>query len=459
MAGIGFELKRAIHETSYVGTIRGYLFAAVISSGPWLLSILTMALLGVISIAFLPYQERDLIAGTTTHAFALSLVTTGVIQMFVTRFLADKLYVEEPESIAPAYVSVLVISSAAQFLFIMALFSRTTLPLTYQLPAAAFYVAICGIWLSMVFLSAARDYVTIVACFAVGYAISFVGAYTLGTRFGASGYMFGFAGGQVALLAMLLARVLAEFDSGESFGFSVFTYVKRYPALVSIGLIYNLAFWIDKVVFWFSPEGISVNSFLNVFPAYDSSFFLASLTIVPALAIFIVNIETDFYNHYKSFYARIMNKHDWDEIVRAKDGMIASVRGSYITLFKLQTAIVLLGIALGPAILTALGTPHSHWYIFRVAMLAIGVQVFLLNAVMVLLYLDLRGSVLTISLLFLVLNFGFTIVTLRAGYAYYGYGFLYASVICLIVAMALLRNRFQHLEYLTFTRQPLDPEK
>jgi polysaccharide biosynthesis protein PelG len=459
MAGIGFELKRAIHETSYVGTIRGYLFAAVISSGPWLLSILTMALLGVISIGFLPFQDRDLIAGTATHSFALSLVTTGVIQMFVTRYLADKLYMEQTEAIAPAYVSVLVVSCLGQFLFIMLLLSRTSLPLSYQLPAAAFYVAICGIWLSMVFLSAARDYVTIVGCFALGYGISFAGAFALGSRFGASGYMLGFAGGQVTLLALLLARVLAEFDSRESFTFAVFSYVKRYPALVGIGLIYNLAFWIDKVVFWFSSEGISVNSFLNVFPAYDSSFFLASLTIVPALAIFIVNIETDFYNHYKSFYARIINKHDWDDIRLAKQGMMRSVRSSYITLFKLQTGIMLLGIALGPAVLTALGTPQSHWYIFRIAILAIGVQVFLLNAVMILLYLDLRGSVLIISLLFLVLNFSFTMVTVQLGYAYYGYGFLYASVICLIVAMLLMRNRFEHLEYLTFTRQPLDPEK
>ena len=462
MAGIGFELKRAVHETSYAGTIRGYLFAAVISSGPWMLSILTLGLLGVISIAFLPSQARDLLSATVTHSFAISLLTTGLIQMFVTRYLADKLYVNETEAVVPTFVGVLVLASAIQFVLMMLLYTRTSLPLDYRLPAVALYVAISGIWLSMIFLSAARDFISIVVSFAIGYAVSFVAALTLGARFGPSAYLAGFAGGQVMLLALLASRVLAEFDVNSSFGLrrslAVFGYVRRYPGLLAIGAIYNLAFWIDKIVFWFSPEGIGVSSYLNVFPAYDTSFFLASLTLVPALAIFLLNIETDFYNHYKNFYAGIMNKRGWAEIAEAKEGMIQSVKSSYLTLFKIQAAIVLLVIALAPAMLTALGAPQSHWYIFRIAVLAMGVQVFLLDTVTILLYLDMRGSVLIVSSVFLISNLTFTLVTLRGGYAFYGYGFLYASLLSLIVAIALLQNRFANLEYLTFTRQPLNPE-
>lgn len=458
MAGIGFELKRAVHEASYIGTLRGYLYAAVISSGPWLLSVFTLALLGLISVAFLPSQARDLIAATATHSFAISLITTGFIQLFVTRYLADRLYLNDTEAVVPTFVSVLTLSSIVQFVVMALLLSRLSTPLDYRLPAIALYVGVSGIWLAMVFLSAARDYLAIVSAFVIGYAVSFIVALSLGRLLGPSGYLAGLATGQVTLLALLIARVLAEFEAKESFSLTVFTYARRYPALLAIGVIYSVAFWIDKIAFWYSPEGVSVNSVLNVFPPYDSSFFLATLTIVPALAIFVVNIETDFYNHYRDFYQGIMNKRGFGEIVAAKDGMVRSARASYVTLFKIQGAIALLVIAFAPSILGALGTPQSQWYMFRIAVLAMGVQVFLIHTLMVLLYLDLRGSVLIVSTVFLVSNLAFTVGSMQLGYAFYGYGFLYASVLSLVVAVPLLRNRFDRLEYLTFTRQPLIPQ-
>ena len=91
-------------------------------------------------------------------------------------------------------------------------------------------------------------------------------------------------------------------------------------------------------------------------------------------------------------------------------------------------------------------------------MVALGVQVFLLVTILVLLYLDLRGSVLVVSSVFFVTNLGFTLITLQAGYAFYGYGFLLASLVSLVLALIILDNRMRNLEYLTFVRQPLSPE-
>ena len=458
MAGIGFELKRAVRENTYLGAIKSYLYAAVISSGPWLLSVVTLTLLGIVSISFVPREARPMFSATVTHSFAISLVTTGLIQMFVTRYLADKLYVNQTEALGPTFITVWALSSGVQFILIQALLSGMSASLEYRLAAASLYVALSGIWLAMIFLSAARDYVSIVLSFAVGYLVSFVAAVGLGSRFGVSAYLTGFAGGQVLTLALLAARVLVEFEPKQSFNLDVFSYVRRYPALVAIGLIYNTAFWIDKLAFWYSREGTDVGTFLDVFPAYDTSFFLASLSIVPALAIFLINIETEFYGCYKGFYAAIANKRSWKEIRAAKEGMMRSVRNSYLTLLKIQTAITLLAIAGTPGIMRSLGIPQSYWYIFRLAVLAIAVQVFLLITVLILLYLDLRGSVLLVSTVFLGTNLIFTLITIRGGYAFYGYGFLYASLISLIVAVVLLDNRFRNLEYLTFTRQPLNPE-
>jgi uncharacterized membrane protein len=336
---------------------------------------------------------------------------------------------------------------------------RTALPLDYRLWAVALYIALSGIWLAMVLLNAARDFVAIVLAFAIGYAASFGAGLVLGLYFGLSGYLAGFAGGQMLLLGLLIWRIFTEFDAQQPLRCEVFAYIKRYPSLVAIGVMYNLAFWIDKMVFWFSHEGISVNTFLNIFPIYDTTFFLASLTIVPALAIFIVHIETAFYDHYRRFYAAIANKGSWREIQAAKEGMVNALPGMYLMLFKIQGAVAIAVIALTPQIMGVLHIPPSYWYIFRVAVLAMTVQVFLLVTVLLFLYLDLRGSVLIITGAFLLCNTTFTVLTIIGGYAFYGYGFLYASIISLLLAFILLDNRLRHLEFLTFVRQPLNPER
>ena len=46
MAGIGFELRRILAEDTYTSMVKGYLYSTVISSGPWLMSVLSLAFLG-----------------------------------------------------------------------------------------------------------------------------------------------------------------------------------------------------------------------------------------------------------------------------------------------------------------------------------------------------------------------------------------------------------------------------
>ncbi len=456
MAGIGFELQRATREGTYLSVIRGYFYAAVISAGPWLISVIALSLLGVISASFLSQQATTLFAATLTHTFAISLISTGTIQMVVTRYLADQMYLNKRESLSPTFVTVLALSSAAQFVLINALMAFTDLPLGFRLPAAALYVAVSGIWMAMIFLSAARDYVSIVLSFAVGYFVSFAAAVGMGSIFGANTYLSGFAAGQVLTLGLLSARVLAEFGTTWSYSAEFFGHFRRYPALIVIGFFYNFALWADKIAFWFSSQGINVGSYLNVFPAYDTSFFVASLVIVPALAIFTINIETDFYIHYRGFYAVIQNQLSLGELIDAKRGMIRSVRKSYLALLKIQSGLTLLVVALlTPPIMQVFGIPQDYWNIFRVMTVAMSVQVFLLFTTLILLYLDLRGSVLIVCSVFLATNLGFTFLTMPLGYDFFGYGFLASTIVSTLVSFLLLADRFRKLEYLTFTRQPL----
>jgi polysaccharide biosynthesis protein PelG len=456
LAGIGFELQKAVQEETYLGAIRGYLYAAVISAGPWIVSVAALSLLGVFSAPFLSQEATTLFAATITHTFAISLITTGVMQMVVTRYLADELYLKRAESIAPAFVTVLAISSGAQFVIINALFALTDLPLGYRLPAASLYVAVSGIWVAMIFLSAARDYLSIVLSFAAGYALSIVAALALGERYGLTAYLLGFAAGQVAVLGLLTWRVLAEFELRESFSLDFAGHFRRYPSLVYVGFAYNLALWIDKIVFWVSPQRVDVESFIGVFPVYDTSFFVASVVIMPSLAVFVVSVETDFYLHYRRFYEVIRYRLSLTDLEEAKSGMIHSLLRSYAALLKVQGLTTLVAATVLAAPLARLfNIPEGFLPMLRVLMVGMSVQVFVLLSILILLYLDLRGSVMIVCSVFLLTNLVFTVLTLPGGFSFYGYGFLASSVVSLAVALALLVERFKNLEYLTFARQPI----
>ena len=71
MAGIGFVLRRVVTESSSVDVAKGYIAAVIVASGPWLLSVATMAALGVISALTLQADDQHVLFGAILYAYAL----------------------------------------------------------------------------------------------------------------------------------------------------------------------------------------------------------------------------------------------------------------------------------------------------------------------------------------------------------------------------------------------------
>ncbi|MDH3592288.1 MAG: exopolysaccharide Pel transporter PelG, partial [Planctomycetota bacterium] len=79
MAGIGFELRRMIDERKgFVNRVRAYACAGLISSGPWLMTILTLTLLNLAGPALGDTTGYSLFRALVTYSFAFSLVLQGI---------------------------------------------------------------------------------------------------------------------------------------------------------------------------------------------------------------------------------------------------------------------------------------------------------------------------------------------------------------------------------------------
>ena len=455
MAGIGFVLRRVVAEDTYTSLFRGYAAAAVITSGPWFMAVFTMALLGVVSTGFLPDEERTLFFAAVGYSFAFSLITTGPLQLAATRMVADLLYLGRAEGITPALVSLLVPVLPVQGASMALLFALSGVGVVYAMGVGAVYAAVSGIWLCMVFLTASRRYGAIVLSFAVGYAASLGGSYRLGYYRGPEGAVVGFALGQGLLLVLLVLHVVEDFGLPRSLGLTVYRYVARFPSLAAVGLLYNLGIWADNIVFWVSPEGMEVQGLVRSFPIYDTAKFVAFMTAAPAVALFMVQVETRFFVHYRAFYDRLVSKATRREVTAEKQAMGRAAASSFLALLRLQGVVVALGLAFAPLVVDALGLPRVDLFPLRLALVGVGLHVLMSTAVLLLLYFNMRGSAVVTLATLVVANVLFTLLTLRLGYQWYGYGFLAAEAVAMVVGITLLVDRYHRLEYLTFSRQPI----
>ena len=93
MAGIGFELRKILKHQTLTGVARAYAYAGLISSGPLILSIFGILIIGVMSLAFvIPKYAIVQFQVSVTYLIACSLVLTGPLQLSFTRFISDRIF-------------------------------------------------------------------------------------------------------------------------------------------------------------------------------------------------------------------------------------------------------------------------------------------------------------------------------------------------------------------------------
>ena len=457
MAGIGFRLQQLTTNGTYFQGAAAYLAAAVIFAGPWVTTVISLATLGVVSSRFMSLDASSLLFTSITYVFCASLILTGAPQMILARYVADRLYVDDLTVIAPAWTALLLgtmpILIGISFPFII----FAPFDLSYRLLLASLFLTVSLIWLVMVFLSAARSYSSITFGLIVGHAIGLAGATWLAPHYGLLGSLFGFTVGQIICLTLLASEVLLQFPTSRIVDFSFLRYVRRFWELALIGLFYYLGMWIDKFVYWYSPDGVVVGNLLHSYPKYDAMMLVAYLSTVIASATVLIHIETRFFRHYQSFYKGIGDDCSLAELVSIKKQLVQSVKDGFLAILKVQGIVAGLVMLLAEDIVGLLGF-ESAAPLLRIAVLAVSGQFLLLVAVMLLLYLDQRRATLVVAGLFVLANGILSLATLPLGQEFYGLGYLLATVAASLVAIAFLRDRLSRLEYLTFMLQPLGTE-
>ncbi|AJY27153.1 putative membrane protein (plasmid) [Burkholderia thailandensis 34] len=453
MAGIGFELRNILRRDSLNSVARAYVYAGLIGSGPQILSIFGILIIGQLSLAsVIPANAVVQFQMSVTYLIAVSLVLTGPFQLTLTRFVSDRLFEANDNLVLWNYNGVVLVVTALAGVFataaVLAGFGGTSA--IYRGLMIAGFVVLSQIWIAVIFLSGVKQYRQILVVFFVGYGCSIGFALCL-TRFGLVGLLSGFVAGQIVLLAGLTAFVYCDYHSERLVSYEVFNRRYTYPSLAMVGLLFNVGVWLDKFMFWYAPgTGSRVIGPLYASVIYDIPVFLAYVCVMPGMAAFLVRIEADFVEYYDAFYEGVRNGATLHHINGMRDMMVRCVRTGLYEIVKVQAVVLLLIAAFGERLLNVFGISPLYYPLLVIHVMSASLQVLLLGILNVFFYLDRRRNVLRLTCEFALLNGVLTAVTLKLGPDYYGYGFAIALLIVVVAAMSRLDRTFQSLEYETY---------
>jgi polysaccharide biosynthesis protein PelG len=454
VAGIGFALRRNLQSESYVGLLRAYAVAAVVGSGPWLISMGSLLFIGL----YTQHVGRGTevvtqFLGAVTHLMALSLIVAGLLQLVLVRYVADRLFDQRTTDVFPnlvgAMAALTVLGGA-----VAGVESLSFLPAAGSVKALyiAAFVALCNVWLLAALMSGLKRYLGVLLVFALGY-LAIVGLAGRLARFGLPGYLLAFVLGQGAMVVGMLALVRREYPSPRRIAFQFLSRGAAHYDLAAIGALFNIAVWADKFVFWTNPvTSVQLIGPVRYSIVYDVPIFVSYLSVVPGVAVFFVRIEADFAAAYDRYFSAVRQGETLDELRRLRDELVVSARAGLYDILRVHGTTVAVLLLLGTPLIGLFGIPPLYSYLFKIDVVAVGFQTFLLGVFTVLFYLDYRRLVLWLCALFAVSNLGLSLLSQALGPRFYGFGFAVSTGLTAALSLKALSHRLDRLEYETFMR-------
>ncbi|UYO93588.1 exopolysaccharide Pel transporter PelG [Pollutimonas sp. M17] len=455
MSGISLRLRRLLIPETLSSTLTAYLYAGMISAGPLVLSIVGILLVGLLSLSAVRRPEHLVqFQVSVTYLIAASLIVTGLVQLAFTRYVSDRMFERQLDRILSSYHAISLVTTAAAgvlgVLISWAYFGG--LSMVYRMLMVMAFVILSHIWVASTFLASIKQYGSILLAFFFGYGLTVLGAVWL-AKHGLNGLLAGFVAGQAILLMVMNGAIHRRFRSERYVSWDMFSYRRAYPILIGVGFLFNLGVWLDKFMFWFAATGTNIIGPLRASVIYDMPIFISYLCIIPGIAVFLLRMETDFADHYNEYYGAVRDGGTLDDIRRSRDEMVYSARAALYEILKIQTVVALLVYGFGESVLEYIGISRLYLPLLRIDVVAASLQILFLGVLNIFFYLDKRRLVLVLTLLFVVLNGTLTWATLQLGPSAYGYGFVVALLVTVVLGFYLLDRHFEALEYDTYMAQ------
>lgn len=456
MAGIGFELKKIYGRNTLTANLWGTLYATMLTIGPTILSAMLMLVLNtLLSQMGLTVLEGRFFISSTTYAFLSALLITSFFSTPVSRYIADCVFLREESEIFPSAFGVLTFTTAISGI-VMALlcagvyfYSQNMVRISYLVAYYFLGVLVTDAYTLMNYASALKHYRMLTFGFVLGLVLA-VGVYLLcAVRLGVEVMTSACIALGVCFFVVIFVLVLQcarTFGAPRGRYFAFLPYFRQYPMLAAGNLSYMLGLYCSTIIYWwFSELGEQVSIFRTA-PSFDLAMFLAFMVNVPSLVIFVVKVETAFYEKFV-VYISALNNGTLYMIEKEHDVMTRALMQELFFVYEVQLIITVVLVCLVSVFFPYLDASLQMLHMF--VMLSLGIcTVFCMYFTIVVFYYfsDYNGAFIS-ALVFLVVTLLGTVIAVWTGEFYFlPLPLLVGGLSGWLVAFLLLRRRMDKLD-------------
>ena len=461
MAGVGFELRKAVTGENKGEKITGYFGASFSSSGSMIVAIVIFALVQAAAKAQQASQAvNDSFMCYITNAMFLSILLSSLLSPVLSRYVSDAVYLGKTERVMPSMVggSASVAVTGGILFSVQLLLSGTEIMVV--IPLFILFLALCVCWILMTYITLIRDYKKIVIAYLAAFGVS------------AAALALLFAFTTLSVPAMILVLLLAfatvdvllfravylTFAKHDNSVFAFRSTIKTNPSLLLIGFLMAAGmlghFWLT----WFLSDSSTQISLLFRFNAkYDFPAIAAYFSTIPAAVYFITSFETGFSKKYSNYFSALQSA-TARCVEAAKDDMVLTLRKKLKTMFLIQLVSCLLFVTVGSKLLGIMNIGMTESMLSAFRMFCVGYSLYYIGSTLILIRLwfsDERRAVFTAAFFAAGVLAG-TYLGIQFFPRFSGAAFTAVSIVMTLFAAAGLIRRLKKLEFYLLCRGQYD---
>lgn len=452
MAGIGFELKKIYGRKTLAASLSGSIYATMSTVGPAVLSsTLIVVLKLILNRAGLTLLEERFFVSTQTYAFVIATLASVMFAAPVSRYISDCIFLGKESDICPSAFGVLALSTAVSgivmFLLCAGMYLQDAVPMTFLVSYYLLGVLVTDVYSMMTYASALKHYRVLTFSFFLG-ALLAIGVYFLCTIWlgvdKVTATCIALACCYFLIVFALVFQCIKTFGMPQGRYFAFLAYFRKYPRLTAGGFAYTLGIYCPTIIYWFFSDITEQVSIFLTAPVYDFALFIAVFVNMPSMVIFVVKVETAFYEKY-TLYVSALNNGTYDLIQKERNVMARALRHQLFFVYEIQLIITVVLICLVSVFFPYLNASTYMLHMFIILSLGIYTVFCMYFTIVVFYYFsDYSGACIS-SLVFL------AVTALAAAVAvllddFYPLPLLLGGLCGWIVSFLLLRQRMESLD-------------
>lgn len=435
MAGIGVRLNKLFEKRSMAAAVVGIGYSTAVTITPMVVVIACVVLMQkVLGFSTLTYVDKEIFLCSMLYIFIFGLLTTSVFSSVISKFIADVIFEERYEDIMPCYymglaLNMVLAGGAGAAFCIRALIVGRVSP---SVIFAAFmgYMALVFVFYTMTYLSVCKTYEKIMLFYLVGmvaaFLLSLLFRFIIGMSIETS-MLLAVASGLIITGSLALAVLRQYFKMCSKNYCRIFGHLRKYWKLIVANTAYTLGLYVHNFVFWKSELGISVENTFIYAETYDLASCIAMFTNISASVILLANIEMHFNQSYKEYSEAVIGGR-YADIEKTKNRMFGRLVSEIMSIARIQFIISTVMYLVFSILLPRFGFNGLVMTIYPV-MAAAYFVVFIMYAAFIFLYYfdDLTGAMRT-GIIFCVVTFIGSLVSMQFQRIWYGMGIFAGAV-------------------------------